>query len=332
MSGTSVRLVLGVLVLQTAFVLSCIGAFRDPAPHRVPLAITAPTTRIADDTFYQLALLPGEPVDPFRVADEAAALDRIRGRQVKGALIVSRSGTDDLLLVASGAGPSLARELATHVGAAERQQGRTVRVRDVAPIAPGDRRLLSSFSLVVGWCAGGILCASVQALVAGRRPGVVRASVKTGVLLMYSVLAGLLGVLVARTLLNAVPGDFWALWAVGSLLVLAAGALTLALHELAGVPGIGLALVLVVVLGVPGSGGVYPTELLPTFWRTAGPSLPPGAGLDALTSVAYFRGAGAGGPLWTLLAWAGGGAAVVLLGGVRAPRSHAPAGRTTRSP
>ncbi|MFJ1898786.1 DUF3533 domain-containing protein [Streptomyces sp. NPDC088115] len=331
-SGRSVRLVLGVLVLQTAFVLSCVGAFRDPVPHRVPLAVTAPTTRIADDAFYQLALLPGEPVDPLRVADEAAALDRIHGREVDGALVLSRSGTADLLLVASGAGPLLAEELARHVTAAERHQGRTVRVRDVVPVAPGDKRLLSSFSLVVGWCAGGVLCASAQAYGARRRrPAGPRASAAMGVQLMYSVLAGLLGVLVARTLLDAVPGNFWALWALGSLLVLTVGALTLALYEWAGAPGIGLALLLVAVLGVPSAGGVYPTELLPPFWRAVGPSLPPGAGLDAVDSIAYFRGAGAGGPLWTLLAWAG-GAVVVLLGGVLVSRSRPPAARVTRRP
>lgn len=123
MRGRSVLLVLGVLVLQTAFVLSCVGAFRDPVPHRIPLAVTDPTTRIADDTFYQLALLPGEPVDPVRVADEAAALDRIHSREVDGALVLSRSGTADLLLVAGGAGPLLAKELATHVIAAEGHQG-----------------------------------------------------------------------------------------------------------------------------------------------------------------------------------------------------------------
>lgn len=151
-----------------------------------------------------------------------------------------------------------------------------------------------------------------------------------GVLLTYSVLAGLLGVLVARTLLDAVPGNFWALWALGSLLVLAVGALTLALYELAGALGIGLALLLVAVLGVPGAGGVYPTELLPSFWRAVGPSLPPGAGLDAVDSIAYFHGAGAGGPWWTLVAWAGGSAAVVLLSGVLTSRPRPPAARAAR--
>lgn len=49
-----------------------------PGAPRIALAVTDPTTRIADDTLYQLALLPGEPVESIRVADEAAALDRIQ--------------------------------------------------------------------------------------------------------------------------------------------------------------------------------------------------------------------------------------------------------------
>ncbi|WP_406447830.1 ABC transporter permease [Streptomyces sp. NBC_00876] len=331
MSGRSALLVLGVLVLQTAFVLSCIGAFRDHTAHRIPLAVTGPTTRMADDAFYRLALLPGEPVDPRRVADEAAARKQIRSREVDGALVLAPRGSADLLLVAGGAGPVLAGQLASHVVAAEKLHGRTVRVQDMVPIASGDPRSLSSFSLVVGWCAGGILCALVPAFGAGCRPaGPRRTPVYMGVLLMYSVLAGLLGALVAGPLLNAVPGNFWALWGLGSLLVLAVGALTLALYELAGVLGIGLVLLLVIVLGMPSAGGVYPTELLPALWRTLGPSLPPGAGLEAARSIGYFRGNGAAGPLWTLSAWAAGGAAVALLCGVLGSRARAPAGRAGR--
>ncbi|MFD9421447.1 MULTISPECIES: DUF3533 domain-containing protein [unclassified Streptomyces] len=332
-SGRSALLLLGVLVLQTAFVLSCIDAFLEHTPHRIPLAVTAPTTRIADDAFYRLALLPGEPVDPRQVADEAAARKQIRDREVAGALVLAPHGTADLLLVAGGAGPLLAEELAAHVTAAEKLHGRTVRIRDVVPTAPGDPRSLSCFSLVVGWCAGSILCALVLAFRAGGgRAGAHLAPAALGVLLLYSVLAGLLGTLVAGPLMDAAPGNFWALWGLGSLLVLAVGALTLALYELAGVLGIGLALLLVVVLGVPSAGGVCPTELLPTFWRTIGPSLPPGAGLDAARSIAYFSGNGAGGPLRTLSVWAAGGAAVALLCGVLASRAGAPAGQGRRRP
>ncbi|MFD7715272.1 DUF3533 domain-containing protein [Streptomyces sp. NPDC059814] len=335
-SGRSALLVIGVLVLQTAFVLSCVGAFRDPTAHRVPLAVTAPTTEIADNAFYRLALLHGEPVDPRRVADEAAARRQIRDREVDGALLLSpRGGDADLLLVAGGAGPSLAEELAGRVATAEERYGRTVRVQDVVPFAPGDARSVSSFSLVVGWCGGGMLCAWALAFGGGgRQGGARRTPVAMGVLVLYSVVAGLLGALVAGPLLHAVPGSFWALWGIGALLVLAVGALTFALHELIGVPAVAaaLALLVVVVLGVPSAGGVYATELLPAFWRTIGPALPPGAGLDAARSVAYFGGNGAAGALWTLAAWAAGGVAAALLCRIPALRAGAPSGRVRRTP
>ncbi|MFJ6463167.1 DUF3533 domain-containing protein [Streptomyces sp. NPDC091387] len=333
-SGRSALLVIGVLVLQTAFVLSCVGAFRDPTAHRVPLAVTAPTTEIADNAFYRLALLHCEPVDPRRVADEAAAREQIRDREVDGALLLSPRGGADLLLVAGGAGPSLAEELAARVATAEERYGRTVRVQDVVPFAPGDARSVSSFSLVVGWCGGGMLCGWALSFGGGgRQGGARRTPAAMGVLVLYSVVAGLLGALVARPLLHAVPGSFWALWGIGSLLVLAVGALTLALHELIGVPAVAVALVVlvVVVLGMPSAGGVYATELLPAFWRTIGPALPPGAGLDAARSVAYFGGNGAGGPLWTLAAWAAGGVAAALLCRIPALRAGAPSGRVRRA-
>lgn len=139
-----------------------------------------------------------------------------------------------------------------------------------------------------------------------------RAVIRLGALLLYSITAGLLGTVIAGPVLDALPGSIWALWGLGTLLVFAVGALTLALQGLAGIVGIGLAILLVVVLGNPSAGGAYPYPLLPPFWRAIGPALPPGAGTYATRSIAYFRGNGAGGPMLVLAAWAVAGSVVTL--------------------
>ncbi|WP_432064014.1 DUF3533 domain-containing protein [Streptomyces sp. C10-9-1] len=315
-SAVSLRaalLVIGVLALQVAFITSYIGAFHQPAPHRIPLAVASPSPQAVDQALYRLERLPDEPLDPRGAADEEAARRQIEDREVDGALIVDPRGTTDRLLVAGGAGSSLAQALAEVVTRAEAAQGRTVRVVDVVPEAPGDARGLSSFYLVVGWCVGGYLCAAALAVSAGARPAnTSRALVRLGVLLLYSVAAGLLGTVVAGPVLDALPGGVWALWGLGTLLVFAVGALTLAFQGLAGIVGIGLAILVVVIAGNPSAGGAYPYPLLPPFWRAIGPALPPGAGTYAARSIAYFQGNGAAGPLWVLSAWAVGGAAVTV--------------------
>ncbi|MCJ1679716.1 DUF3533 domain-containing protein [Streptomyces sp. APSN-46.1] len=306
-------LVLGVLALQLAFITSYIGAFHHPKPSEIPLAVTSPAEPVTARSVKQLGALPGEPLAPRAVTDEAAALARIRNRDVDGALIIDPAGRTDRLLVASGGGASLSQALEAVVTRAEAAQGRTLRVTDVAPTAARDARALSSFYLVVGWCVGGYLCAAILAISAGARPAnSARAVIRLGALLAYAIVAGLLGTVIAGPVLGALPGGITALWGLGTLVVFAVGAITLAFQGLAGVVGIGLAILLVVVLGNPSAGGAYPYPLLPPFWRAIGPALPPGAGTYAARSIAYFKGNDAAGAMLVLAAWAVLGAAVTV--------------------
>ncbi|WP_424214515.1 DUF3533 domain-containing protein [Streptomyces sp. BI20] len=306
-------LVLGVLALQLAFVTSYVGAFHHPEPRDIPFAVVSPVPELTRTTAGNLDKLPGGPLDTRTAADEAEAVRLIEQREVDGALVVDPTGTADRLLVASGGGASLSQALEEILTLAEKSQGRTVKVVDVAPAAKGDARGLSSFYLVVGWCVGGYLCAAILAISAGARPATSgRAVIRLGALLAYAVVAGLLGAVIAGPVLGALPGSIAALWGLGALLVFAVGAITLALQGLAGVVGIGLAILLVVVLGNPSAGGAYPYPLLPPFWQAIGPALPPGAGTWAARSIAYFRGNDAGGPMLVLAAWAVVGSAITL--------------------
>ncbi|MFB6613770.1 DUF3533 domain-containing protein [Streptomyces sp. NPDC085524] len=306
-------LVLGVLALQLAFITSYIGAFHQPKPSEIPIAVAAPVEQLTERTVKQLDGLPGKPLDATAVQNRATAVEQIENRDVDGALIVNPAGTTDELLVASGAGASLSQALAEVVGIVEKAQGRTLKITDVAPADKGDARGLSSFYLVIGWCVGGYLCAAILAISAGARPAnSARAIIRLGALLLYSIAAGLLGTLIAGPVLDALPGSIMGLWGLGTLVVFAVGAITLAFQGLAGVVGIGLAILLVVVLGNPSAGGAYPYPLLPPFWSAIGPALPPGAGTYAARSISYFKGNGAGGPMLVLAGWAVLGSAVTL--------------------
>lgn len=228
-------------------------------------------------------------------------------------MIIDPAGRTDRLLVAGDGGASLSQAATEIVTRAELAQGRTVRVTDAAPAAAGDARGLSSFHLVVGWCVGGYLCAAILAISAGARPANGhRAVIRLGALLLYAIAAGLLGTVIAGPILGALPGSIMGLWGPGTLVVFAVGAITLAFQGLAGVIGIGLAILLVVVLGNPSAGGAYPYPLPPPFWRAIGPALPPGAGTPrarSRTSRATTR----PGPCWY---WAVLGSAVTAASAV----------------
>ncbi|GAA3397282.1 DUF3533 domain-containing protein [Streptomyces roseoviridis] len=312
-SPRAALLVLGVLALQLLFIASYVGALHDPKPKDVPFGVVAPQ-QAAAALMGRLEKLPGEPLDPRTVADEAEATRQIRNRDIDGALVVDPRGRTDTLLVASGGGKVLAATLETmftRLEAAERRELRTV---DVAPASAHDFNGLSAFYLVIGWCVGGYICAAILAISAGSRPANrERAVIRLATLALYSALGGLGGAVIVGPVLGALPGSVAALWGLGTLVVFAVGATTLALQSLFGIVGIGLAILLVVVAGNPSAGGAFPLPMLPPFWQAIGPALPPGAGTWAARSIAYFKGNDLTASLLVLSAWAVVGTAVTVV-------------------
>lgn len=306
-------LVIGVLALQLLFIASYVGALHKPKPTDVPFGVVAPQ-QISARLLNELKDLPGGPLDPRTVTDAATARKQILNRDIDGALIVSPRGTTDTVLVASGGGTVLANSLTAIITKVDLTQRRTVRSVDVAPASDQDFDGLSSFYLVVGWCVGGYLCASILAISAGTRPANrQRAVIRTGVMALYSIAGGIGGAIIIGPILGALPGSFWGLSGLGALTVFAVGMITLALEALTGIVGIGLAVLLVVIAGNPSAGGAFPLPMLPDFWRAIGPALPPGAGTWVARSIAYFRGNAVTGPLLVLSAWAVVGTALTLL-------------------
>ncbi|WP_326696741.1 DUF3533 domain-containing protein [Streptomyces sp. NBC_01754] len=306
-------LVVGVLALQLLFIASYVGALHRPDPTDVPFGVVAPK-QMSQRLITQLDGLPGGPLDPRAVSDAAEARKKVMNRDLDGALVVDAGGTTDTLLVASGGGTALANSLGKIVKQAETPQHRTVRTVDVAPASPDDFNGLSSFYLVVGWCVGGYLCASILAISAGAKPANrQRALIRTGAMALYSVAGGIGGAVVVGPILGALPGSLWGLAGLGTLVVFAVGMITLALEALTGIVGIGLAVLIIVVAGNPSAGGAFPLPMLPEFWRAIGPALPPGAGTWVARSIAYFQGNAVTGPLLVLSAWAVVGTALSLL-------------------
>jgi hypothetical protein len=68
------------------------------------------------------------------------------------------------------------------------------------------------------------------------------------------------------------------------------------------------------VLGNPSAGGAYQSRLLPGLWRTIGPALPNGAGVQAVRTIAYFGGHGVAGNLTIIAAYVAAAIALTLIG------------------
>jgi hypothetical protein len=297
------------LVLMLAFAFFYVGAFHEPTPHHVPVAVVGPPAVAA-----KLNHLPGQPLDARQTSSRAAALSQIDDRKVYGAY----ESATNRLFVASAANRATAVALETTFNrVAAARNAPAVHVTDVKPLPLTDPNGTAAFYAVIAWVFGGYIGATLIGLIGSpRSTSRRRAAARIGALAGFSVIASILSVVMLRASFGTFSGHVLGMWAVGALTIFAGGAATAGIQAAAGPAGTGLVILVFVILGNSASGGPFARPLLPGLWRTIGGVLPPGASVDLARSALFFNGARAAGPILVLVAWAALGAALALaLGG-----------------
>ena len=211
----------------------------ETAPRDVPVVVAAPPPAAAALTQQLQGARPGA-FTVTTVADQAAADAALRDRQAYAAFILRPDGPR--LHVVSAASPTVAQLLtqqAQALGAAG--GGEPIPVVDVVATDADDPRGAGFLPLVLTSMAAGILLAAAVGSRRARLAGI-------GV---FAVLAGLIGAAVLQYGLDALPGAYLANAAVIGLLALAVSGAVAGLGALLGPAGVGLAVLLVFVLGNP---------------------------------------------------------------------------------
>jgi hypothetical protein len=297
------------LVLTLAFAFSHVGAFHDPTPHHVPVDVVGPPAVAT-----QLNALPGDPLDARQTSSRSAALSQIDDREVYGAY----EAATNRLFVASAANRATATALElTFNRAAAAQDRPAVRVTDVKPLPPNDPNGTAVFYGMIAWVFGGYIASTLIGLIGSpRSPSRRRAAARIGALAGFSIVAGILSVVILRASFDVFVGHEVALCGIATLTILASGAATAGIQSALGPAGTGLVILAFVILGNPASGGPFARPLLPGLWRTIGGVLPPGASVDLARSALFFDGARIAGPILVLVGWAALGTLLALaLGG-----------------
>ena len=298
------------LVLMLAFAFSYVGAFHEPTPHNVPIAVVGPPTAAV-----QLNGLPGAPLDAHQASSRSDALSQINNRDVCGAYEVATNR----LFVASAANRATAialEETFDRVAAAQRRPA--VRVTDVKPLPPSDPNGTAAFYAVIAWVFGGYIGATLIGLIgAPRSRSRQRAAARIGAFAEFGIVAGVLSVVLLRACFGVFSGHLVAMCAIGALTIFASGAAAGGLQAAAGPAGTGLVILVFVILGNSASGGPFARPLLPGLWRTVGGVLPPGAGVDLTRSALFFDNARTAGPILVLVGWAAFGTALAIAFGGR---------------
>jgi hypothetical protein len=321
-SPRTVALVVGVLLLQLGFIVSYVGAFHAPKPHRISVALVAPA-QVSSQLVAKLNALPSAPLQVSAGSDAAQARRDVAQGIKSAALVVDVGGTRDTLYTASAGGASVETAVTTVVTRVEASVKRTVQVRDLVPVQAGDNRGLTGFYLVIGWIVGGYLVAALLGVSRGARPANIRrAGIRLGAIALYAIASGLGGAVIVGPVLGALNGHLIALWWLGALLVFAVAAVTMAFEVLLGILGIGVTILIFVILGNPSAGGAYQPSVLPPFWRAISGALPNGAGTDAVRRIVYFDARGVAMHLLVLALYAGIGSVVALAASARRRRPY----------
>ena len=298
------------LVLMLAFAFSYVGAFHDPTPHNVPLAVVGPPSVAA-----QLDRLPGDPLDAREPPSRADALSQIDDREVYGAY----EAATNRLFVASAANRATAIALEQTFDRVAAAQGRpAVRVTDVKPLPPKDPNGTAAFYAVIAWVFGGYIGSTLIGLIGTPRSrSHARAAARIGALAGFSVVAGILSVILLRACFGVFAGHVVALCAIAALTIFASGGGD-GRHPGRGRPGRDRARHSrsSSSSATPPPAGRSRGRCCRGFWRTIGGVLPPGASVDLARSALFFDGARIAGPILVLVGWAAFGAALVIaLGG-----------------
>ncbi|MEJ9079461.1 ABC transporter permease [Gordonia malaquae] len=295
--STTVRklgaVVLGLSIAIPLVLLMFIGPASRGTPHEVPIGVAGPAAAVDQVSASLDQHQPGAfDVRGFESSDDLQ--DAARNREVYGGFVL---GAQPQTIVATGGSPTVATML-TQIGTglAAQSGAPAAPVVDVAPATDDDSRGAGFGSMVMPVFMAGVALGATAALV-GRRRRVILWALPVGA---AAVSAASIGVAMAVGVLG---GGFVLQW-----LALAAGILAIAapvagLVRVVGAPGIGVAALLFMLVGMPLAGVSAPPEFLPSIWATVGQLLPLGATGTALRSAAFFDGAGSAAAFAVLTVW-----------------------------
>jgi hypothetical protein len=112
---------------------------------------------------------------------------------------------------------------------------------------------------MIAWAFGGYIASTLIGLIGSPRSSSrQRAAARLGALAGFSIVAGILSVVILRASLGVFSGHVVALCAIATLTILASGAATAGIQAALGPAGTGLVILVFVILGNAASGGATP--------------------------------------------------------------------------
>jgi hypothetical protein len=290
---------IAVAAAVACFILTLSYGYADhaPAPHGVRIAVAAPPA-VAQELAAGLAHAAPGGFTVTAAPSAAAVKTSVLSQAAAGGLITGPAGPA-VIVTAAAAGPAQQQAITTALTAAATALHRPARTLDVAPLPPGDRAGLSVFVFELGLLIPSVL-ASIGLFFAGRR---LRLWWRLTAAAAFALLAAVGSILVLDVIFGALTGAPAALAGVGFLGALTFVAFVTACQAVTGLPGTGLAALVLVFTGNAVSDGTIPFAFLPAGFRQVAPWLPNGAIVSTARDVTYLPASNLLHPLLVLGIW-----------------------------
>ncbi|GAA1361860.1 DUF3533 domain-containing protein [Arthrobacter rhombi] len=292
--------------LATVMGLAYLGAFHQPAPHHLPVAVvgSSPQTLVFAQTLKNES---GEELDVRTVSDADTARQLITDRQIYAAYA---PGQDAATLMISSAASETTANIAQKVFLpVAYQQHLPLKIDDVVPAGEHDSTGQGLFFLLVALSIGGYASAIPISGHMGRfrLPGRFGLAAGAG-----GIVAGI-GMIIAGPIYHIIDANIWGSWLISWLYVSAIILLGMGLHPMLKHWTTPVLTLLFVALNFTSSGGIFVPEVQPGLFAGLSAFWNGNAWLHAVQTIAYFPGQAIGMDLLKLALWLVPGALLLVL-------------------
>ncbi|MET8118619.1 ABC transporter permease [Micromonospora sp. NPDC005189] len=276
-----------------------------PQPHDIPVVVVAAAPGQAQQTAAGLNTQLDGILD-VTVADTAdEATEQIRARDVVAAFVLpSAPDTPATLYSASAANASQQSTIRAIFQPIAASQGIPLTLTDVQPLSETDTGGSNSMYVGMSWIMAGFL---FLAVLRGGAPHVRRLPQFLPLLGGWAIGMSVWLWFLFDVLIGAISGNALETIAYGALTIFSVSLATGVLTRTVGLAGIIPMMVVLMMAGVPASGGGMSVYLVPEVFRPLQDVLPLPAAVDIARSLRYFDGVGIGQNLLVIAIWGAAG-------------------------
>jgi hypothetical protein len=280
-------------------------AMHAPTVSDMPVAVVAPTAEAAQQVTDGLDEQLGDVLDLRVVGSTAEADAAIRAQDVVAAFVLPGvEGDAATLRTASGTGvaqQTAVNAIFAQVAAAQQMPLEQI---DVAPLTVDDRQGSNSMYVAMAWVMAGFL---ICAVLRGGAPHLRSTRQQLPILAGWAVGMSVWLWFLFSVLIGAVHGNAGALIGLGALTIFATSMATAVFTRTIGMAAVPVVVLVLMLIGVPASGGGLSLYMVPDLFRGLHDVLPLPAAVNVVRSLTYLDGTGVAGSALVIAAWGAAG-------------------------